>query len=306
MARRFQGVRPITSIRSGRFSSDTAGEVISIVQGRTGAFYRILNSGPNSFTVDDGRNPNPLSPLDKNQSLDVAIASEVKIIASGTVPIAGIYEYLDSDSPVRSGRFKLVVEDNATAQTIIDVDGGGLTNVVFYRILNSGEWPIETWAGTQVASAVTVLPENSLDFAIGSARAISLRLKQLATGAPDPDDFLIEGIYDYLGTQNPVRSGRFKFQRINNTSNDAIVDPSADAEHKIIDFRHVGQSKAWYRVFNSGTNPIHIHGKTSSIATLKEGRSYDFEVPASGSIKEIYVKSDDVDSPIEGIYDFLG
>ena len=308
MNRRSQSLRPLTTIRSGRFSSNTTDD-IPIVKGRMGAFYRILNSGENSFTVDDGNESNDLAP---NQSLDVAVTGAVTISISGNVPVGGIYEYLESDNPVRSGRFKQTVQDESAIHKIIDINGGGLKkNVVFYRVLNSGDWPIQVWAGNQSANAVRVLPENSLDLAIGSVRSINLSLKKLEAGT-QPGGYVVEGIYDYLGTQNPVRSGRFKVRRIDDSSNTTIVDPSSEGQHKIIDFRNVGGKKAWYRVFNSGTNPMHIHGYMGNtmklIATLAAGLSFDFELPStvnSDVIKEVYVNSDGVDSPIEGIYEFL-
>ena len=114
-----------------------------------------------------------------------------------------------------------------------------------------------------------------------------------------------EGIYEYLDTQNPIRSGRFKMRLVEvGGKEDPVVDPPYP--HMIIDLRK-GSDRAWYRIFNSGENTIVLQydkDNPQELIELAKEQSFDFEV--GSSYKEILVSAKDGTQLIEGIYEFLG
>lgn len=97
-------------IRSGRFKIATALTAQKVVLGRAGALYRILNSGEHAFTISDGVNT---VSLDKRLSIDIAVSSNLSIESGADVPVEGMYEYLDTDRRIRSGRFPEGVGDDS-------------------------------------------------------------------------------------------------------------------------------------------------------------------------------------------------
>ncbi|QDU41200.1 hypothetical protein Mal4_55650 [Maioricimonas rarisocia] len=175
-------------IRSGRFTSEDATTPQKLVKGRAGALYRILNSGENAFTLSDGSNTVALSP---RFSIDIAVSSDISVTTSMPETIEGIYDYLNTDRSIRSGRFRKTLT-TAQKHTIIDLRGGGTSKpTVYYRVFNSGNEPFNLVGGTTVTE--TVRPEQSFDFEVpaGGPRDIYVQ--------PLNDDKEIEGIYDYLG-----------------------------------------------------------------------------------------------------------
>jgi hypothetical protein len=181
------------AIRSGRFTVDNAQSGITIIKGRSGAFYRIFNSGENNFTVKPKGASTPQHQqiqLKPTFSIDVAIGDEVVIVGAANEAVEGIYDYLDTQNPIRSGRFKL--KDNPDTQhKIVDLHGGG--DKAWYRIFNSGEHPIVVEEGKQNPSQLTQLDkEQSFDFEVGTS-VTDIYVKSTDANKP------IEGIYEFLG-----------------------------------------------------------------------------------------------------------
>ncbi|MEW4528440.1 hypothetical protein [Maioricimonas sp. JC845] len=178
-------------IRSGRFKIATATTAQKVVLGRAGALYRILNSGEHAFTISDGVNT---VSLDKRLSIDIAVSSNLSIESGADVPVEGMYEYLDTDRRIRSGRFRKELATTAEKHRIIDLRGGGsgmAKPTVYYRIFNSGEEPFSVVGGTTVVAEVA--PEQSLDFEIPGTGPRDVYVRAIANSKE------IEGIYDYLG-----------------------------------------------------------------------------------------------------------
>ncbi len=159
-------------------------------------------------------------------------------------------------------------------------------NGAFYRIFNSGGSDFDVKAKT--GAGIPRRPKFSLDFAVDG--------EVWVTGTVGDT---IEGIYEYLDSQAPVRSGRFKIKKVVDGDGNTVVDPTA--EHKIIALG--GGKSAWYRIFNSGVHDIILGYSPGDPKILKNEQSFDFEV---GYKREITVESEHIDKPIEGIYDFLG
>ena len=175
---------------------------------------------------------------------------------------------------IRSGRF--TVDDNSTEFNIILGRAGA-----FYRILNSGE---KEFSIVRQNQTTPLGPTFSLDVSTGVAIAI----QKLAGDA-------VEGIYEYLDVHMPVRSGRFNLRVV-------VDDEDNLIKHPIIDLTGPSDD-AWYRMFNSGVNPIEVVAGNKLIHTLTKDQSVDFEVGNSDRV--IYVRSTADDKPIEGIYDYL-
>jgi hypothetical protein len=175
--------------RSGRFKrSVAAGAQFDIIQGRSDAMYRILNSGPNELHVDPGHGP--AVPLAEGFSIDVAVSNTtIKIInpAGDAKVIEGIYEYLDGSEARRSGRFKL--EAATAAHPIIRLTPGG--PAAYYRVYNSGD---AAFSISKNGALITDLdPEQSFDFDIAKAGGAMSRQITIASGGP------ADGIYELLG-----------------------------------------------------------------------------------------------------------
>ncbi len=182
-----------TPIRSGRFKGPANGLGITIVQNRNTTFYRILNSSKqvdNDFEVRFG-GPEPAI-LAPKMSIDVAALPNITIFRSTSQPVIGIYDYLDVENVVQSGRFSIQMASSARHK-IIDFRGGNKR--AFYRILNSGEAPFVVRLGVTMLTTVPLHlePEQSLDFEVPASG------EQIVTVAPVGGTKLIEGIYEFFG-----------------------------------------------------------------------------------------------------------
>jgi hypothetical protein len=197
-------------IRSGRFKSDDATGSdsdpandgrIQIIEGRGGAFYRIVNSGRHPFTIRvSGGGSSTTIELAPTFSLDIGGANRVRIETSTAVPIEGVYEYLNTERPIRSGRFKLELAPDA-AHKIIDLavgSGSGQIPTAYYRIFNSGEVDFKVWRGegNSANDIGRVRPGDSLDFAVrgNGSKDIHIRRMEGATHT-----VVVDGIYEFLG-----------------------------------------------------------------------------------------------------------
>jgi len=265
------------AIRSGRFKVDVAS---TIILGRSGAPYRIFNSGDAAFTVDAGDGNAVALPI--ACSRDVVVDGSVTIAPVGAVTVEGIYDYLGPPDSVRSGRFKGDASGTAGIPIIQSRYG------TIYRIFNSGDNPFDVHGGGK--STTPLKPTFSLDVVLND----NVVIKTTAAGE-------VEGIYDCLDVQSTIRSGRFKLK---------TAPAAGDPKHKIIDFTKAGQKpEAYYRVFNSGGESFQVwEGNPTSpssnqLGAVASGQSLDFEI-GDGPRRDIYV--DATAWPIDGIYEFLG
>ncbi|MHB8900059.1 MAG: hypothetical protein ACYC6Y_15025 [Thermoguttaceae bacterium] len=165
--------------RSGRFKGKAAANEIPIIVGRNSKLYRIFNSGDASFTVDTG---NSTTDLDPTHSIDVVVGNNVLIKGAGAVE--GIYEYLEAEYAVRSGRFKIDAAPSA-AHKIIHLSAPAPE--AYYRIFNSGDNEFKVQQGS--TDLGTLKPEQSFDFTVSQNQQIFV----VAAGS-----YPIEGIYDLL------------------------------------------------------------------------------------------------------------
>lgn len=265
--------RTTMAIRSGRFKGNASGtDGIPIIAAKTGmaAAYRIFNSGDDvtapSFQVHAGHPSAPV--VQPTCSLDVLITKTkgVTIKTGTTDPVVGSYDYLDRGNSFRSGRFK----GNAS--------GSGITIVLgkakkLYRIFNSGDTTFNVVVG---GSSTPLASTFSLDVAVGDDVIIT------AGGN-------VEGIYEYLGSEPPLRSGRFNLK----------TAPTPD--HKIIDLSS-STPEAFYRVFNSGSNGFKLQAGGSDLTDeIGPEQSFDFTIGSNRDITVVPAKN----YPIEGIYDLL-
>ena len=182
----YEYIDPFTSLRGGKFKG-LATPALTIVQNRGDAvFYRILNSHKtNNFEVRVGTTL--ITTLEPRFSIDVAAGAKVTITRA-TLPVVGIYDYLDSRNVIQSGRFSITMAAT-DRHKIIDHTGGARR--VYYRIFNSGEEPFVVRRGT-TAITPRVRPDQSLDFDIPSSG------DKIITVSPVTGTKLIEGIYDFL------------------------------------------------------------------------------------------------------------
>ena len=185
---------------------------------------------------------------------------------------------------IRSGRFRAKITNLADEITIIKGRKGA-----FYRIFNSGEKSFTVKHG---GTDVPLHPTFSVDVAIKSGTG------NVIIAAVAVND-VVEGIYDYLDTQNPeLRSGRFSSLKHPNVGTSPF-DPTT--QHPIIDFAG-GTQTGWYRIFNSGENAIILEVNSATPSTITKEQSLDFAVRGD----RITVKSTATAEHIECIYEFLG
>lgn len=265
--------RTTMAIRSGRFKGDASGTGIPIIaaKAKEDAAYRIFNSGdydPTSNPVVEvhaGYSPAPK--LQPGCSLDVLIGKATTVTIKSTVEVVGSYDYLDRPDSFRSGRFNG------------DASGDGIP-IIFgktkdlYRVFNSGSAPFDIYMGT--SKVATLGPTFSLDLFVSNNVVIK------ASGD-------VEGIYEYLNTELPVRSGRFKIK----------AAPTPD--HKIIDLSS-STPDAYYRVFNSGDYGFKLQAGGSDVTgTVGPEQSFDFTIENNKDVTVVATGA----YPIEGIYDLL-
>lgn len=276
------------AIRSGRFRGDASGTGIKIIaaQDRVSAVYRIFNSGD----MPDASNPSPppVPTFDVNAgytkvptvspgcSLDVLIekSNDVTIIRTDHTEVVGFYDYLGGQGTFRSGRF------TGDASGGIQIVQGDTKAEKMYRIFNSGKSPFSvTVDGSSTPTPLG--PTFSLDVAVSASVVVT------ASGE-------VEGIYEYLNTESPVRSGRFNIK----------AAPATD--HKIIDLKS-SSPEAYYRIFNSGDKKFKVMENSpggspaSLIGEIDSEQSFDFTI---GSKRDITIVASS-GYPIEGIYDLV-
>ena len=182
------------SIKSGRYTK--AGTIIT---GRTGVYYRILNSGDfvanapdtNAIRVTFGNGANDQIFLRPTFSADILVSSDVTVAGTGT--IQGMYEALPNPE-FRNGRFKTRSTMVASDGVKIVVPGGGNSGAV-YRIFNTGANPFTVYTANANGGGEAELVENieedqSRDFVTPGNKLIIVK--------PDTATDYIEGIYELI------------------------------------------------------------------------------------------------------------
>ncbi len=198
-------------VRNGRFTGDATDDV-RIIQGRGGFLYRIFNSSKaKPFKVNGDE-----SPLWPRCSRDIAVTDSVDIIHAFEQATNAelIYDFLDVQNPIRSGRFRLkrypsqgtpIVINPAHPYKIIDL--AGEEENAYYRFFNSGENPVTL--GTQDDPNLLQIDEGqSYDCEVPANSVITVK----SSGA----NKAIEGVYDFLGAASSptlVRSSQRQISR---------------------------------------------------------------------------------------------
>ena len=272
-----------SGVRSGRFKIPAATEGSLIIpKTKSAALYRIYNGGEPGFEVElclpngNPATPRVKYPVAKNGSVDLQVAANrtLKIVKLNLADdVEGIYESLDAQRDLRSGRFKIAaVAAPVPTKIIVGVSGR------IYRVLNSGTNAI-TISGS-VSAPIPVLQNCSSDVYVDNA---DVAVAGLANQA-------IQGVYDQLSDDAAVRSGRFR-----GTVNTKIIDFSASN----------GQGKYSYRIYNSGSNPFNVVATDSAttLATVTPNNSVDIEVNSANQTIEAQTANAAL---IDGAYEFLG
>src|SRR5690606_1604612 len=98
-------------------------------------------------------------------SIDVVVTGEVRVTGDKDKEIEGIYDQLERDASVRSGRFRIDTDTN-TARKIVDLNVSGNAPSAFYRIFNSSkETLVEVYLKNE--KKVTLNPGQSVDLEVG-------------------------------------------------------------------------------------------------------------------------------------------
>lgn len=284
--------------RSGRFSGtikDTDHGIEIIPTGHTKTaepIYRFFNTGTNPFYVevlDDDDIIQKFS-VDKNDSVDVFIKSYalIKTESTTSVDVEGIYDCFIGSAKVRSGRFNMAVPDATQAITIVGNKGN--TGDVIYRFFNSGKKIKKSF------KVDTDTPTNNTGVNLKVGNSFDIAVKNNATIKAAANDDRLKGIYELLGGENQVRTGRFKSAGNHTT------------EMKIIETKKGTQKKKWYRIYNSGPEESVIEvtkrvaGAHVKIADIPSRQTRDLPIGKGA----LFVRSNDAAKPIKGIYEFLG
>jgi hypothetical protein len=273
----------------------------SIVKGKTGDIYRILNSGDEDFVVAFAgpSGPSPVT-VHPDFSFDFPVTADVTICGTGpsATEVEGIYELLHAGASGRSGRFKFRA---ATGTNQADIICGGGHSI--YRVFNSGD---NSFNMQLVGTAVSLELAKGESFDIGLPPTASVRIEN-PHGAATP----VDGIYEVLDEGSEVRNGRFKLEGATNHK---------DHKKRIIGLSGRNDATGFYRVYNSGETIIGVYRGplTEPVPEhlLEPSTSYDFYVGlGTGNNKIISVggPGDPTDPSlpgpavdIEGSYAFLG
>lgn len=193
------------AIRSGRFKvADASGtNAVEIIRGHSGAFYRVLNSGDNPFTLKTtgggGSSTDKTVSLEPTYSVDFSTKDTVTVEGAAGEPIEGIYEYLDGINSARSGRFKFREQRDSMGNPVdipayphLVITLKGSNDKAFYRFFNSGSNAIDILEdGAKIKSLAS---DQSYDVEVGTS------VHKIEVDSADRK-LPIEGIYEFLGRQ---------------------------------------------------------------------------------------------------------
>lgn len=187
------------AIRSGRFK--TFNSTRTIITGRTGTFFRILNSAQydssapttNQITVTFGTGPSNTAVILPTFSLDFKAAADV--VVGGTHVVEGIYDALPNPD-IKSGRFRTKFGLDARDHVKIVTPGSGAGEAI-YRIFNTGPVPLQlasqhaNGTGSPVNFGAQIQENESFDFKTNNNEMVFVK----GTGNADEH---IQGIYDFI------------------------------------------------------------------------------------------------------------
>jgi hypothetical protein len=181
-----------TSIRSGRFHVKQAATApFEIVRGVEKGLYRIFNSGKQDLAVSVAGGP-AVVPVKPRNSLDVHSGTSIAIPKAAMGAVKGIYDRIDTEAVVRSGRFRNKDMPSTNPLKIIDMTDPTLSVPASrYRIFNAGQHKIflDFSLGGMPAQRV-VHPDQSVD--------IKVLPNEFVTVKAEADNEPIQVIYDLL------------------------------------------------------------------------------------------------------------
>jgi hypothetical protein len=259
--------------RSGRIKADglAMGNQVVIVERANNASFRIYNTGEKTFTVQ--ASGQGAITLKHRCSTDVRVTGNIAIIAAEAGDLKGIYEYIDPNTTIRSGKFR----DDVAFTIVQNREANDL-----YRIFNTDRQDSFDvhFGGT---GAEPVPARLSLDVSANATISI--------TAAAN-----VSGIYDYLDVRNAVQPGRFALKLDHGQT------------HTIINLLGA-TGRALYRVHNSGGESLIIKRGADVVASeLKEDQSIDFDIRSNDTDKKVTVSpfAAGTSIPIQGMYEYLG
>jgi hypothetical protein len=183
-------------VRSGRFSIEGAAseQTVTIIKGASGRLYRFLNSGETEFKILP-RGATEIT-LKKRASIDLNVGADVriKVPISGTTPpevTEGIYDLLDDQVGMRSGRFNYKPDNADSALQIVDLTGSSKPGL--YRVFNSGKSDIKLVDSEGANPVVYYTPlkvDQSVDIEIDPDKSLFVK--------PTTGTARITGIYEFL------------------------------------------------------------------------------------------------------------
>lgn len=281
-------------IRSGRIIAPTKDQKVIVVRDPTA--YRIFNTGQFAFkvmVVDGSGATTQLATIDKRSSADIKVPDARAILIQAVAAdkqdsIEGLYDLLDTTSPVRSGHFK---SKTPTSPVTIARNRRGK----LYRVYNSGEVAFTVKQGTVAANDREVQPGCSLDLYLAAPEISVTR----------SDNTLMSGVYDLLQESNPVRSGRFAIPKATSPVSQLIIDflnAPAGGNDVVHQFRVTNGGDTPFVVLRDGQSVL---GQASNVdIPLLTDQSVDFQI-AQSELSQIVVKGA-ANEPFTGIYDYLG
>lgn len=189
-----------------------------------------------------------------------------------------------SEAPVRGGRFKIA--ENSELKI---VHGRALSR---YRIYNTGTDEQDDQL------KVVGSPTNNIPVKDGSSLDIVATGDEVKIVAVKP----VEGIYEILGTESPMRPGRFKVLKADAASPRVIVDMNVASQTT---------PKAIYRIFNSGKHPFTVQSGGTDVTILAADQSVDLQLPETGAGRKVRIVgiADEETGEferLEGVYEYLG
>lgn len=279
--RRLQLLLSPSALRSGKFAFDSSVTSPATIVYSTPASesYRILNSGSKPFEVISNGKSVEVQP---KGSVDVMVtggstpAVQIAFTAAGPKDrFVGTFERLSCSAGVSGGRFN-VTGTPAAGFAIVSGQPGQL-----YRILNSGD------------NAFTVKAKD--DTKVDPRQSVDVVCPDSLEIVPQAANDDVTGIYERLTDAEAGRNGRFVRTQATNTPQ-VIIDLTGAG----------GGATAWYRIHNTGENPVKIvDGRLPSSPVLHDiGVKQSLEIKvADGEV--ISVKSAQASARIQGTYALL-
>lgn len=282
--RRKSIVVPRVAIRSGKLKAakDTSVLVAYEKGNRT---YRVFNGGEGILNLYDiASEPDASTATVATCSMGCSVDLEVKrkLWARSDAEIRGIYDLVNRESTVRSGRVRSPKSGSATQAAMI-LDGGHNFDACL-RIMNSGSSSIRVLR--QTTEIVTLSSKQSVD--------VGYRNDAVSVEPDDPEKF--EAIYDRIDLLQPTRSGR--------VSLDAPADTQPVPRTVVVDV--TSADSLTYRIFNSGDFSLKVvldENNSSTSFTLAAEQSIDLTLSGRSKLSLEGITNG---KAMVGIYEYVG